>query len=100
MNEQNRRRDLRQRQNPAYDRVIVACRTSGQVLALVQAVGKSPARLVMASEEMLLKAAPNGTSVLCRCSAGIHTLDVFRYQTEVYKQDGDRSARRPVHISV
>ncbi len=100
MREQDRRRDLRQRQNPAYDRVIVACRTTGQVLALVQAIGKSPARLVLASEEMLLNVAPNGRSVLCGCSAGAHTLDVYRYQTEVYRQDADRTARRPVHISV
>jgi hypothetical protein len=100
MREQDRRRDLRQRQNPAYDRVVVACRTNGQLLALVQAAGKAPARLVLESEEMLLHAAPNVTSVWCRCAAGQHTLDVFRYQTEVYRQDGDRSARRPVHISV
>jgi hypothetical protein len=54
MREQDRRRDLRQRQNPAYDRVVVACRTNGQLLALVQAAGKAPARLVLESEEMLL----------------------------------------------
>ena len=94
------RRGLRDRQNATIDRVVVTCATSGQMLALVQAAGSAPARLVLETDEMLLHAAPNGISALCRCAARAHPLDVYRYQTEVYRQNGDPNARRPVHLSV
>lgn len=99
MPEQQRRR-LETRRNAAYDRVVVVCNATGNVVALVQVVGKAPARLVLEQDEMLLQSARSGITARCRCGAGQHALDVFRYQAEVFKQAGDPQARRPIRITV
>lgn len=100
MRQNDQQRGLAQRRNPAYDRVVVVCNATGNVVALVQAVGKAPARLVTDEEDVLLQSARNGTTVRCRCTAGRHSLDVFRFQSEVFKQTNDPDARRPIRITV
>lgn len=97
---EGQRRRLEDRRSAAYDRVVVVCNTTGHVVALVQVVGKAPARLVLEKEEMLLQSARNGLMARCRCLAGQHALDVYRFQSEVFKQTSDPTARRPVRITV
>lgn len=100
MAQQDQRRGLASRRNPTHDRVVVVCNASGNTVALVQVVGKAPARLVTEQEDILLGSARNGMTARCRCAAGRHTLDVFRYQSEVFRQSNDASAKRPVRITV
>jgi hypothetical protein len=97
---EGQRRRLEDRRNAAYDRVVVVCNTTGHLLALVQVVGKAPPRLLLDHEEMLLQSARSGLMARCRCLAGQHALDVFRFQSEVFKQSSDPQVRRPLRITV
>ena len=100
MAQQDQRRALASRRNPDHDRVVVVCDATGNTVALVQVVGKAPARLVTEQEDILLGTARNGMTARCRCAAGRHALDVFRYQAEVFKQSKDPSLRRPLRVTV
>ena len=100
MGQQGRRDTLARRRHVADDRVVIVCGANGRLVALVQALGTGPARLLTEDGETPLKSAPNGMTVSCWCAAGRHAIDVYRLQAEVFRQTNDPGLPRPLHITL